>query len=178
MRAFLFQAGVIALCSAITGWIPPATAATAEVELYRAQLLRADAEHRIRRAECRGQPQPQRELCETQARAELTRARASARAEFKNTDRARMQADIEIAEAEHELDLLACDDDDAICRADARARLLRSIEAARRTYVEGGYREGVASRGTRALGTHECAEYMEIEQRYRCIREAEQAGRM
>jgi hypothetical protein len=175
MPVFLTRAALLAFASFACS--TPALTATPAVELYRAQLERAEAEHRLRLADCREQPRAQRKLCEAQARADHTRARASARADFKNTPRARMEADIKVAEAEHEVARVACGNADDMCRAQARAELLRDLEEAKRLLEEGGY-DGAALQGTRALGTHECAEVLDIEQRYRCIREAEQAGRM
>jgi hypothetical protein len=166
-----------------------AHAATAAVEAYRAQLVRAAEEYRADRARCDQQPKPQREMCIADAEARQVRTRAQARATFKNTPRARMEARIESAEADYEAAAARCRGmhDEDICKADARVALARVTEEAKLEYAYGGPGGGgpavdadkpSATGATRFLGTHECAALLDIDERYRCIRNAEEAGRM
>jgi pyruvate/2-oxoglutarate dehydrogenase complex dihydrolipoamide acyltransferase (E2) component len=166
-----------------------AHAATPAVEAYRAQLVRAAEEYRADRARCDAQPEAQRDACIAAADARQAHTRAQARATFKGTPRAHMQARIEAAEADYDLAVARCrgTHDEDICKADARAELARATEQAKLDYAYGGPESGgaavdagtpPATGATRSLGTHECAALLDIDERYRCIRRAEEAGRM
>ncbi len=169
--------------------MPMATLAdTAADEAYRAQLTRAHEEHRADAERCRRAPQDAQALCVVQAQARLEREQARARATFEDTPHARMQARVDIAEADYRLALAQCDrgSDRDMCRADARVVRARAIEQAKLDYAHGPHHDAPAvdaydtpsTTATPALGTHECAAVLDLDERYRCIRRAEQAGRM
>jgi hypothetical protein len=77
-----------------------------------------------------------------------------------------------------------------MCRTQARVALARATEKAKMDYAytnDPSLLQGAdpvdadteASTGSsRFLGTHECSALLDIEERYVCIRNAEEAGRM
>jgi hypothetical protein len=179
------------LCAALSASTVSACAARPEVEAYRAQLVRATEEYRAERERCRGLAASEQQLCGVEARAALAREQATARATFRNTPRARMQARVAAAEATYRVDIARCEIGHAgdMCRTQARVALARETEQAKLDYAYAEYPDAPATApvdaatapstgSTRLLGTHECAALLDLEERYLCIRHAEEAGRM
>jgi hypothetical protein len=189
MNAMAGRLTIALLLAAAASPGAPVFAASPAVEAYRAQLLRAKEEYRAERQRCDRLPRTEREPCVAQARAAQERSRAEARATFHDSPRARMEARIAVAEADYDLALVQCKaaaERDA-CEAAARVERARATERARLDYAYGeDVRDhpavdadtSASTNVTRALGTHECAALLDIDERYRCIRNAEEAGRM
>jgi hypothetical protein len=192
VRAGIARRAALLVCVALSGSAVSACAARPEIEAYRAQLVRATEEYREARERCRALTAAEQRLCGIEARAALAREQASARAGFKNTPRAHMQARVAAAEADYRVEVARCAAADApdMCRTQARVALARATEQAKLDYAYAQYpdlRRGAdpvdaatapSTGSSRFLGTHECAALLDLEERYLCIRNAEEAGRM
>ena len=94
---YALLAGVAAL--AVGSWAGAAT--PAERQVYKDALARAASDYQAARAPCRALKGNARTVCNEEARAQRVRAESLAEATYRNSPRARADAEIAIAKAEY-----------------------------------------------------------------------------
>ena len=94
-------AGVMAAVLAVCAASPAAAATPAERKVYKDALARAVSDFQAARAPCRALAGTPKAVCYEEARAGRVRAESLAEAEYRNTPRARADAEIAIAKADY-----------------------------------------------------------------------------